>query len=127
MAQHNRIYRYLKPEQVHLLKSTNFLHVFGIPPGSLQPCFETGGWFAKPAFRKNVCCNIKPENPSALTIPCNHKLTSYWNLWLKLKVLKESMNIWRGEGEQKNKMFLSGRCKKAFPKVRYLTTFQLKT
>lgn len=100
--------------------------MFGISSGSLQPHCETGGWFAKPALRKNIRCNIRPENPSALTIAHNHKLTSYWNLWLKLKVLKESINIWGREGERKNKIFTPGHCKKAFPKIRYLTTFQLK-
>lgn len=125
LAQHNRIYRYLKPERAGLLKSTHFLHVFGISPGSLQPSCVSGGWFAKPAFRENICCSITPENPSALTTACNQNLTSCWYLQLKSKVLKESMSISGGEGEWKNKIFISGHCKK--PQVRYLTTFQMKT
>lgn len=54
--------------QVHLLESTIFLHVFGACPGSLQACCGTDGSSANVlVFRKNICCNIRPENASVLT------------------------------------------------------------
>lgn len=64
-----------------------------------------GLWFSEPA----VVSDQRTPLSSQLMQP-----TAYWNPRLKVTVLKQPTNVWGGEGEWKNKLFISGDLKKKF-------------
>lgn len=84
-----------------------FLACFGVCPGPLQPRCGTDGCSARAlVLRKKHLLQHQPREPLCPHSWCSHKPASHWNSGLG--VLQQPTNVWGGEGEWKNNLFISG-------------------